>query len=583
MTFFSFFLKNLIFFINESDRDPMKNRTIKQQVLILSGVMLFVQVTLAGIGYYSLTSINQKLNSVFSTRLPSINYLVQADRDFQQMLVAERSLLLNGLSSKERKAQMGDYLKNKGQVLERFNKYKALDKTPEELKLVEAFESRYQRWEKDSVTDFIFNEKGDFLLNDDNRERLTQKSFGSMYSHFESSRDQMDQLQELILNFGAQEFQDAQKTYTLVNNLIIGISVGGILLSLLLGYLFSKAINFKISSIVELMTSEGENLGGISHELDTRSIDMRDVSSSLSSATTETTSSMEEITQMIKNNTEGANRVSHLVEQSKGLIHNSVGYLEKLSSRIQDVESSSLNLSNTIQKSNDELSEIIRVFNEVNEKTKVINDIVFQTKLLSFNASVEAARSGENGKGFAVVAEEVGNLARISGESAEQITKLLEKSLTKVTEIVSNSKEKINSSISENQKYVQESVELGNQCKEVILKVSSDFNEVASTSNQVSEASREQLVGVQEVNQAMQNISGSAASTNDAAGKINNSSKKVEEAVYRISKSIIDLRTLVERVDHKNDKQPPSNSKEEKNIQMESVDNFEKEPYSDVA
>jgi len=40
-----------------------------------------------------------------------------------------------------------------------------------------------------------------------------------------------------------------------------------------------------------------------------------------------------------------------------------------------------------------------------------MNDIVFQTKLLSFNASVEAARAGIHGKGFAVVADEVGNLA----------------------------------------------------------------------------------------------------------------------------------------------------------------------------
>jgi len=40
----------------------------------------------------------------------------------------------------------------------------------------------------------------------------------------------------------------------------------------------------------------------------------------------------------------------------------------------------------------------------INQKTRVINDIVFQTKLLSFNASVEAARAGEHGKGFAVEA-----------------------------------------------------------------------------------------------------------------------------------------------------------------------------------
>lgn len=559
----------------------MKNRTIKQQLLALSGIMLAVQISLAGIGYYSLTSINHKLNSVFSTRLPGINFLVQADRDFQQMLVAERSLLLEGLSEKEIKSLTDDYLTNKAQVTQRFNKYKALAKTPAEMKIVNAFEEHFQKWDGETEKEFIFNKDKQLLISESNRLGLIRKSFGPIMSNFESSRDQLDQLQELILGYGKNEFQDAQNTYSLVNGLIIAISIGGILVSIVLGYFITKSISSKITNIVDVMNEQGHNLEGISNELDNRSIEMRTVSGSLSSAATETSSSMEEITQMIKYNTEGANRVSDLVEKSNGLISSSVSYLEQLSSRIQDVESSSLNLSDTIQQSNHELSEIIRVFNEVNEKTKVINDIVFQTKLLSFNASVEAARSGEHGKGFAVVAEEVGNLARLSGESADQITVLLERSLSKVTEIVETSKSNINASIAENQKYVKESVELGNQCKEVILRVSSDFSEVASTSNQVSDASKEQLVGVQEVNQAMQNISGSAASTSDVAGNIGNSSQKVRQTVNKISRSIIDLQTLVRKVDQSvNSNTIQINSKESSD---QGIDENEKGPYSDVA
>ncbi|MBC7659266.1 MAG: hypothetical protein H7249_06115 [Chitinophagaceae bacterium] len=50
---------------------------------------------------------------------------------------------------------------------------------------------------------------------------------------------------------------------------------------------------------------------------------------------------------------------------------------------------------------------MVSVINEIVDKTRVINAIVFQTQLLSFDASVEAARAGERGKGFAVVAEKV--------------------------------------------------------------------------------------------------------------------------------------------------------------------------------
>jgi hypothetical protein len=95
-------------------------------------------------------------------------------------------------------------------------------------------------------------------------------------------------------------------------------------------------------------------------------------------------------------------------------------------SAIMEIQETNKKLVDDVLEGNRKISEIVELVKEIGNKTKVINDIVFQTKLLSFNASVEAARAGEHGKGFAVVAEEVGNLASMSGQASKEISALLE-------------------------------------------------------------------------------------------------------------------------------------------------------------
>ena len=59
--------------------------------------------------------------------------------------------------------------------------------------------------------------------------------------------------------------------------------------------------------------------------------------------------------------------------------------------------------------------------NDIAEVTKLISGYARRQNILSLNASIEAARSGEAGKGFAVVAQEVKKLAADMGNSSEHI------------------------------------------------------------------------------------------------------------------------------------------------------------------
>lgn len=111
---------------------------------------------------------------------------------------------------------------------------------------------------------------------------------------------------------------------------------------------------------------------------------------------------------------------------------------------IDEISQSNDSIADQTRQNNEKINEIVKLISDIGNKTKVINEIVFQTKLLSFNASVEAVRVGEYGKGFAVVAEEVGNLAnKMSGNAAKEISSLLDESQRKTAQIVKETESKV--------------------------------------------------------------------------------------------------------------------------------------------
>jgi methyl-accepting chemotaxis protein len=154
-----------------------------------------------------------------------------------------------------------------------------------------------------------------------------------------------------------------------------------------------------------------------------------------------------------------------------------------------------INSMRDINESNAQIGEIVKVIREIDSKTKVINDIVFQTKLLSFNASVEAARAGEHGKGFAVVAEEVGNLAAMSGGAAEEISSLLESSIQKVESIAGLTKTK-----------VEGGTVVAQDCGSVLDDIVKSVTSVTKMAGEISSACTEQSQGVQEITKAMNQL-----------------------------------------------------------------------------
>ncbi len=140
--------------------------------------------------------------------------------------------------------------------------------------------------------------------------------------------------------------------------------------------------------------------------------------------------------------------IHSFLENQSSQLDNSANELLKITEAINETSKNStsmasyaINVTTSVEegqvlanKTSNEMDEIALQVNSINEAITIIDQISFQTNILSLNAAVEAATAGEAGKGFAVVAQEVRNLANKSADAAKDIKELVGSAIAKAND-----------------------------------------------------------------------------------------------------------------------------------------------------
>ncbi|RXK14430.1 chemotaxis protein [Halarcobacter mediterraneus] len=219
-------------------------------------------------------------------------------------------------------------------------------------------------------------------------------------------------------------------------------------------------MNRMMTSMLQDNQEDGLSLQKSSNELTSNVQTLSSNATSQAASLEQTAASIDEITSNIESTSQKAQEMLSISNETK-------------TSANQGKELAT----NTVQ-SMDEINETVMT---INEAITVIDQIAFQTNILSLNAAVEAATAGEAGKGFAVVAQEVRNLASRSAEAAKEIKDLVENATARA-----NNGKSISSKM----------IEGFNQLEEKIAKTNSLIDDV-------SNAAKEQSIGMTQIADAM--------------------------------------------------------------------------------
>ncbi|RZU47734.1 methyl-accepting chemotaxis sensory transducer with Pas/Pac sensor [Fluviicoccus keumensis] len=181
---------------------------------------------------------------------------------------------------------------------------------------------------------------------------------------------------------------------------------------------------------------------------------------------------------------ESAERTRREGEQGLLTVKETVRGMEAIRARVENIAHTILALSEQTQ--------------QIGEITAVVTNLAQQSKMLAFNASIEAAKAGDAGRGFAVVAAEVKDLAEQSQQSTAQVQKILQ-DIRRATDRAVMATEEGSKGVDAGVLLVQKSGEVMKQLSEVI-------HETALGSQQIVAAVRQEVTGIKQVTTAMSEI-----------------------------------------------------------------------------
>lgn len=291
-----------------------------------------------------------------------------------------------------------------------------------------------------------------------------------------------------------------------------------------LGIAFSVMLKNMTEATTQL-TDAVNVVGSVCHHISSSVAQSAAGAAQTSSSVVETVATLEELRQTSQLSNEGAKQVSVSAQITAEVSVKGRQAIETTIERMQNIREQMDMIAG-------KMSQLRQKLNNAVEITSTVENIAHQSRVLAVNASIEAAKAGDQGKGFSVVAQEVERMANQSRLATIQIRKILDDIQKATDDTVKATDSGINA--------VAATTKQSDLASEAIAQLADSVMASTEATTKIADSSLQQVAGVDQVYIAMSGIKDASIQNIEAM-------KQVEDAAQELNALGIRLADLVGR------------------------------------